>query len=287
MRLGGRGLAVAALAMCVAGAARAQSPSEVALLRDSCGAGPIRIDTIIDTLFAWIPARSRAVPEAEHAFLTAQVRAVLAQIPALPVLTSVNREIGTAPIPEATTAETRAVYLAWFQVRNDGKLVGLRVRRQSGWLALDSALGRAILRADSQHTLLPLTGELTNQGINLWLSVGGGRLENHENIAVARFRRIRQTVEGEVPARLLRVGHYPQFPPLAVAAGVGDSMIFEFVIDTTGRVIRESIRPVRASYREFAEEAVRAIMSANFAPARIGRCKIRTRVQQSVNFRIR
>lgn len=286
---GARVLVALALAITLARHAASQTPSSPApaLPLDSCGGPAARIDTVIDTLFAWIPLRTREVTAAEHAFVTAQIRAVLALIPPMPLLLDPARG-GIRPISRGVDKVPReALFVAWFQVRNDGRLVGLSVRNRSGWDTLDNALARAILRADSQRTLRPLEGELANQGIDLYLAVGSGRRDGMSNHPVTRYRSIYEGARLPTPPRLLRVGHQPRFPDAAVRAGVGDSLIFEFEIDTTGHPVRESIVPVQAGFRDFLDESVRAIMSARFEPARIGICKVSTRVVMPLTFRVR
>jgi TonB family protein len=126
---------------------------------------------------------------------------------------------------------------------------------------------------------------LRGQAIDLWLAIGAGRLPSATNLPIGRFKTVvPHRDSAEAPPRLLSVGYHPRFPDAAIRTGIGDSLIVEFVIDTTGRAEQHSIVLIRAGYREFAEEAIKAIMSARFAPGRIGTCPVAVRVQVPINF---
>jgi TonB family protein len=176
--------------------------------------------------------------------------------------------------------------LAWFQVRNDGRLAGLHLQRQSGWVLLDTLVQRAVIRADSLRTLQPLPGSLRGRPVDLWLVAVIGRPDSGgTGIAMARIRHAVDRISGVTrPPRYVASAYRPHFPDAALRANIGSKMVFEFVVDTTGYVIPASIVPVRAEFREYAEEALRWVRSEHFEPAVVGRCKVQSRVRQPLSF---
>ncbi len=272
-------LLVVGLAACIVGDARAQGTPW-----DSCG-GPVRLDTLTDSLFAWIPVAPGRARDALADFQEVQVRAVLGVLSPMPLLLRHDRQPLRHPVPPIGAAElTDAAVLVWFQVRGDGRLAGLHLEHASGWDTLDLGLQRAVLRADSLGILPPIPHPLAGRAVDLWLAVGVGRREGAVNLPVARARRVVRA--GEIPPRLLGIAYRPQFPVEALRAGIGEQLVMEFVVDTTGYVIPESIDLVRATFREFAEEAVRAIRSTHWEPGHVGRCALRMWVRQPIGFTI-
>jgi hypothetical protein len=248
------------------------------------------VDTLVDTLFAWIPRRQAVESETAYAFRVAQVRAVLALLPKLPVLPETSLPPYAYPLPPAGAPDLRdARPLVWFQVRNDGRLAGLSLEHRSRWPNLDVEIQRAVLRADSARRLRPLPSTLAGEPIDLWIAVATGRHETAENVPIGSWVRTsgRGVVLSEERPRLLSLGYRPRFPPAALAAHAGDSLLFALVVDTSGRAEPGSIEPLQATYREFAQEAVRAILSARYSPGRINGCPIRVRIQQPIYFHFR
>ena len=78
---------------------------------------------------------------------------------------------------------------------------------------------------------------------------------------------------------------YPVYPPAADSLQVSDTVLLEFIIDTIGRVVPWSLRLREGQYREFIEEAIKAVLRATYAPARTQGCSLPLLVQQRVAFR--
>ncbi len=283
------GLAVAAAAAALSRPALGQDTTRVAA-RHTCQAESLGTDTTVDTLFAWIPDRASFESRAEHEFWIQQLRAVLDVLEPLPLLGPRDRPAFREPVPPAGADRLQdAETLIWFQVRNDGRLAGLHLHNRSGWDLLDMALQRAVLRADSQRTLRPLPPGLVGQPVDIWLAVRMGRRQARGlHVPVARVRWTTPRWRGEESRpRLIDLSYHPHFPDVALRAGIGDELVMEFVVDTAGRAEPNSIIPLRAHFREFAEEAVKAIRSARFSPGRIGGCPVSVTVQMPVNFLMR
>jgi len=252
-----------------------------------CGLVGRRV-TAHDTLFAIIPPRDPRQSDTEYGFLAAQVRAVLRTFGAPMALGPGDSIRPFLRTPPATTVDPWAEALLWFQVGNDGHLTGLALERPSKWRELDLELARAILRADSLGRLLPLPPALRGQAVDLRLDLQFAPATTLERTPVGIRTRTAfdydTTGHTFVLPRLLRRPDL-HFPDAALGAGVGDSLLFEFTIDTTGHVRDVLLR--QATFRDFAVEASRVIERAEFEPARIDACKVRIRVCQSVRFRFR
>ncbi len=251
-----------------------------------CHADTIGVDTVADSLYAWVPPIDQVESRAEHEFQVAQVRAVLAALRPIPTLGAPDRPPRFDRDPRfGRTPVDGALALVWFQVRDDGRLAGMSVINWSGWDSLDLALQRAILRADSQRTLRPLPPELAGQAIDLWLGVGRWQGYALEDVPVGRTLRVRPRVRGgQTPPRLISYDYTPHYPERAGLAGLGDVLVLEYVVDTAGRVDPDSIRFLQPGFREFALEALKWVRSARYAPARIGGCAVRARVQHPIHF---
>ncbi len=146
-------------------------------------------DTTGDSLFVWLPGRAPDQAPAEYDTQLAEERVALAKVAPLPPLGHRDR------LPRPTLEYTPgaewlrdASTLVWFQVRPDGRLSGLYLYSSSGWVALDLALERAVLRADSQRAFLPLPPALGGDPVNLWLAAGIGRTPFGLSVPLTRVR---------------------------------------------------------------------------------------------------
>jgi TonB family protein len=90
-------------------------------------------------------------------------------------------------------------------------------------------------------------------------------------------------LDGFDPAVLL-AQPMPRYPAALQSAGVAGSVVVEFVIDTTGRVERPSVRMVESSHPAFEDAAQAAVLGARFRPARLNGRPVRQITQQRVRF---
>jgi len=285
--MGSRPLLLALALACPGPLCAQAAPAPAAPPPAACHVDTIGVDTVLDTLYAWIPGITDDQTPAEHTFQLAQLRAVLGVLEPIPILgkpeypARYDRDfrLGSTPVDGATV-------LIWFQVRADGRLAGLSVITWSGWNALDLALQRAILRADSQRLLHPVPPDLAGEAVDLWLGVGPYKADAIADTLVARVRRVEPKLRGHrTLARLLGFDYTPHFPDAALRGGIGDQLILDVIVDTAGRVVPDSIVFLRAGFREFAQEAVKWVRSAHYEPARVGGCPVRAHVRQPISFR--
>ena len=111
-----------------------------------------------------------------------------------------------------------------------------------------------------------------------------------------------RALDPPIPSLLIRVpaeerpervaGPPPVYPQAARNSGVNGHVLVEFVVDSTGQIEASSIHelPVYSPadggqyHRDFVEAGIEAIRRSTFRPGTIGRCPVRVRVQQPINF---
>lgn len=81
-------------------------------------------------------------------------------------------------------------------------------------------------------------------------------------------------------------GPLPQYPELLREAGVEGHVVLEAIVDTTGRIQRDSILVVSATNPEFAASARRALSATLFRPAFVAGHAVRTRIRVPFEFMI-
>lgn len=76
----------------------------------------------------------------------------------------------------------------------------------------------------------------------------------------------------------------PAYPPVLQQAGITGRVLIEFIIDTTGRAERNSLKTISTTHPLFEAPARSAVLSCRFKPGRIQGRAVRVRVQQPINF---
>jgi protein TonB len=76
----------------------------------------------------------------------------------------------------------------------------------------------------------------------------------------------------------------PRYPDMLRSANVEGEVLVQFVVDTTGRVERGSIKILKSSHELFTGSVQSALNSMRFYPAEIGGRKVKQLVQQPFNF---
>ena len=82
-------------------------------------------------------------------------------------------------------------------------------------------------------------------------------------------------------------GPLPVYPDLLRQAGVQGRVVLEAVVDSTGRVLSQSISVVSATNPGFVAAARQALLATLFRPARVGGTAVRMRVRIPYEFAIR
>jgi len=82
-------------------------------------------------------------------------------------------------------------------------------------------------------------------------------------------------------------GPLPHYPEMLRQAGVQGRVILEAMVDTTGRVNRDSIDVVSATHPEFVAAARQALLATLFRPAVVSGRLVRVRVRIPYEFTIR
>jgi periplasmic protein TonB len=78
-----------------------------------------------------------------------------------------------------------------------------------------------------------------------------------------------------------------RYPSMLQSAGVTGEVTMQYVVDTLGRVERESVHAVASSNTLFTQAARDALLRARFAPAEAGGRKVRQLVEQRFSFEVR
>jgi protein TonB len=79
----------------------------------------------------------------------------------------------------------------------------------------------------------------------------------------------------------------PRYPDLLRSAGVEGTVYAQFVVDTLGRVERESIRFTRGGHSLFERAVVEALLRSRYSPAEADGRKVRQLVEQAFSFTLR
>ncbi len=167
-------------------------------------------------------------------------------------------------------------------------------------------LARALASADSAGDAIPLVanGDSTPpDSIVFWIKTIHPDIDQAGRATPMKFEGTALPVFSlPVPwferASILPGEQPPRYPIEARDRGVAATVIEQFTVDKTGRVLPATIREVwpagvppltgdRGRYwREFVASAHTALLADHFAPARIGGCVVSERVQQPFKFTI-
>lgn len=88
----------------------------------------------------------------------------------------------------------------------------------------------------------------------------------------------------EKPAMALPGNPAPAYPDMLRSSGVEGEALMQFIVDTTGRAERGSIKVLKASHELFGAAVQSVLPRMRFLPAEVGGRKVRMLVQQSFAF---
>lgn len=76
----------------------------------------------------------------------------------------------------------------------------------------------------------------------------------------------------------------PKYPPVLREIGLSGRVVFQFIVDTTGRVESSSTRVIESTNDGFEAPARESVAAAVFHPACLGPHLVRQRTEQPVRF---
>ncbi len=76
----------------------------------------------------------------------------------------------------------------------------------------------------------------------------------------------------------------PKYPAVLQSAGITGRVVFDFIVDTLGRVNRSSIKVVSSTNKAFEQPAIDALKTAVFAPGKVQGGPVQVLVRQAISF---
>lgn len=76
----------------------------------------------------------------------------------------------------------------------------------------------------------------------------------------------------------------PRYPPVLQSAGISGRVVFDFVVDTLGRVNRSTIKVVSSTNKAFEAPAIEALGQALFSPGKVQGRPVQVLVRQTISF---
>lgn len=98
-------------------------------------------------------------------------------------------------------------------------------------------------------------------------------------------------IEGEVflaaeledRPRLISISE-PRYPPVLESAGITGRVVFDFIVDTLGRVSGSSINVISSTNKAFETPAIDALRTAVFSPGKVQGSPVQVLVRQAISF---
>lgn len=233
-----------------------------------CDSLPSPVDTTVETVYITVEAPLRKEPlsaqyadELLGAFRDAFVAPRVANVPVF--------STGAADSSRMMPSVFGEVELL---LDSSGALSEVRLTQSSMSAALDRAILDAPHRADSLHRL-PDAGAVGGITEPLFIVLHAARPAR--GLWEPLFQvRVPEWSEGHDAARITRGTATPSYPEAGLNRGLGDTVVFEFVIDAGGHPVASTVRIVSAHYREFARAAMSGLMHTRFRPASIRGCAV-------------
>jgi hypothetical protein len=168
-------------------------------------------------------------------------------------------------------------------LHRDGRISDLEYEKGSISKPLDEALVAMLQRVDSTRTLENLAGSIGDDPVRLRLAV---TTSPGPRQVAAPLVRLRLPVFRGTPAVHVS-GRAPEYPEVARLAGVSDTVVMQFVVDTLGRVELGTAQVLAVRYRWFVQEVLRALPELRFRPMQVAGCPIRQVAIQPFVFSLR
>jgi hypothetical protein len=145
--------------------------------------------------------------------------------------------------------------------------------------AFDRNLYDAPRRADSLKAFPPQIGIALQQKIRFFIALSSAETDGYPlELFALRLPAWRPGSQASVDPRQ---DYQPVFPLSARAAGVGDSVSIEFVVDEHGVPIKTTMRLLSAQYIDYARLVVDAALKSRYTPAALGTCPVKGLLRRS------
>jgi TonB family protein len=76
----------------------------------------------------------------------------------------------------------------------------------------------------------------------------------------------------------------PRYPPVLESAGITGRVVFDFIVDTLGRVRASSINVISSTNKAFETPAIDALRTALFSPGKVQGDPVQVLVRQAISF---
>lgn len=76
----------------------------------------------------------------------------------------------------------------------------------------------------------------------------------------------------------------PRYPPVLASAGITGRVVFDFIVDTLGRVNTGSIKVISSTNKAFEKPAIDALRTAVFSPGKVQGSPVQVLVRQAISF---
>jgi hypothetical protein len=232
-----------------------------------------------------VPRDSGAVLPADFENLFAEEFRARFKVPAKMALSLVR---GVPPCDSAGSRCARGMLdfaaSAYATAQSNGKLSDIAVLDIALTPALSDSVASA-LKAMSRDALGPPTGGVDSIPVIV-------RLEREDSPdSVPPYRQILKVTlpRYELPfsyAMMPASGVDAKYPFTARLAGVGDSVIVAYTVQSDGSILPESLELVKANYRDFVRAVADALLATRYHPARLGDCAVATRMEQRFLFKV-
>jgi hypothetical protein len=172
---------------------------------------------------------------------------------------------------------------AYVTAYSDGKLSEPEIVDETLTPSLVDSV-RAALHGMSSAREVPWMG--TTDSIPLLITLEPGADSDTASRPTAIFKALVPVYDAPFTYAVMpRGGVDAKYPFRATIAGVGDTVTLEFTVLADGTVAPESIAVVEASYSDFVNTVLDALLNTHYHAAHLGDCAVATRLKQRFVFK--
>lgn len=167
-------------------------------------------------------------------------------------------------------------------------VVELMIDSAGKWVDSTTADGTGVFYLNAPREGLYFVQIRTSASPDVFVSSPALSLAAHEDIqrefVVPLAMLILSESETETPARSIENSPKPKYPRELEKFKMEGSVLAQFVVDTTGRVVPGSFKVLRSQHPAFSDAVSDVVFRMIFEPARIGGQPVRQLVQQKFEF---